>query len=349
MENQKIQTSQTNVQRVEIKSLEQMESFLDNLQARASDSLAAALNAQLQVIRYVSSPQLLDSTFDLFFQNLKKAKEYASTPRERDVIVEKGILMIQNYVFFMNAKLTYAIKDNKEEGRKLFEEAGKQLSKSVVEIAGMYVSGGASLSVTVAQNLFQNAEQNLGLFRKLLNWWNKEQINQEKQLEFYKSLESLVGKLNKRKDVIGQSNLIAGLVENYTEDLTDFATAGHYDEYVKSFGEKAKSLKRIWTTSLAVLGFSVAILILRGIWHLLQDAGNGMKSWFSDDVEKISRDGWVATHFMWTGGFVALAALIFFIVFLTRWWNCKKAKKEYVARYNEVREYYSSIAASFEE
>jgi len=349
MENQWIQTNQTNVQRVEIKSLEQMESFLDNLQATASDSLAAALNAQLQVVRYVNSSQLVSTTFDTLFQNLKKAKEYAATPKERDAIMEKGTLMIQNYVFFMNAKLTYAIKDNKEEGRKLFEEAGMQLSKSVASIASMYATGGGSLFVSVANNLFQDSEKHLTLLAKFLNWWNKEQINNEKLQEFYKSLESLVSKLSKRRDIIGQSNVIAGLVENYTEDLTKFATTQHREACAEAKVKKEESRKKIWKFSWWIVGVSIVLLILRWIWNLLRDAGNGVKSWFSDDVEKISREGWVTTHIMWTVGFIAFFALIFFIGFLVHWWNCKKIEAEYKKQYNEVREYYNDIAASFEE
>ncbi len=349
MESQKINPSNTNVQRIEIKSLEQMESFLENLKATASDSLSAALSAQLQVIRYVSSAQLVGATFDTLFQNLKKAKEYATTPKERDAIMERGSLMIQNYVFFMRARLVYAIEDNKEEGRKLFEEAGKQLSKNVVEIVAMYATGGASLSVTVSKNLFQNAEQYLSLVNKFLNWWNKEQINAEKQQEFYKSIELLISKLNKRKDIIGQSNLIAGLVENYAEDLTGFATAEYYAVYVDVFNKKEKILKQFWTAPLGVLSISIVFLCIRWFWHLMQDVGAGMMSWFSDDVEKITRDGWVATHFMWTSGYIVIAVLIVFIIFLVRRRNFKTVEKAYVERYNEVRDYYRSIAESFEE
>lgn len=349
MEKQFIQSFQTNVQRVEIKSLEEMESFLENLQATASDSLAATLSAQLQVIRYVSSPQLVNTTFDTLFKNLKKAKEYAATPKERDMIMEKGSLMIQNYVFFMKAKLAYAVEDNKREGQKLFEEAGIQLSKSVVDIMTTYCTGGVNLSIAVATNLFQNPEEKLGLIAKFRNWWKKEEINLEKQEEFYKSLESLIGKLNKNKDVIGQSDIIAGLVENYADDLTNYATSDYQMAYAIYNGEKSSSLKQIWTVPLSLLGCSVIFLILRWIWHGIQDMGSGMKSWFSDDVEKISRDGWVSTHFMWTGVILALVALIFFIIYLVRWWNCKKAENNYVQQYNEVQEYYNSIAANFEE
>lgn len=349
MGKQIIQSSQTNAQRVEIKSLEEMESFLENLQATASDSLAAALSAQLQVIRYVSSSQLVGTTFDTLFKNLKKAKEYAATPKERDMIMEKGSLMIQNYVFFMKAKLVYAIEDNKREGQKLFEEAGMQLSKSVVDIGTACYTGGANLSIAVANNLFQNSEKNLGLFARFLNWWNKEEINLEKQEEFYKSLELLIEKLNRNKEVIGKSDIIAGLVENYADDLTYNVTSDYQMSYLAYKEKKDTSLRQIGTVSLSLLGFSVIFLILRWIWHGIQDMGSGVMSWFSDGVEKISRDGWVSTHFMWTGTILAFVALIFFIIYLVRRQNCKKAENNYAQRYYEVRDYYSSIAANFEE
>jgi hypothetical protein len=339
------------VQKVEIKSVKQMETFISDLETTASSSLKAALSAQLSVIRYINSPQLQDSAFDLLFQNLKKAKEYAETPQQRDEMAEKVVLMIQNYMFFMNAKLTYAIKENKEEGRRLYAEAGKMLAKSVTQIANSYVSsmGTVPLNIAIADSLFKNPDEKLNLFGRFLDWWNQESINQEKQEEFYKSLVSLIKKLNKRREIIGQSNLISGLIENYAQDITDYATSDSLMEIIDMEEERDNALKKMKRFSIGVLIGSVVLLFLRWIWHLLQDAGSGVMSWFSDNAEVVSRDGWVANHFIWTAGFIALFVAIYSVIYLIHNLKCRKKSKEYEKERNIVYNTYMTIAENFEE
>ena len=106
----------------EIRSLEEMTAYLAELAENANESLEAALKAQLEVIRYVQSPSLYDSSFDLFFKNVKNALKYAESQWAQDKIREQATIMIQNYVFFMNAKLQYEIEVDREEQRALLED-----------------------------------------------------------------------------------------------------------------------------------------------------------------------------------------------------------------------------------
>lgn len=55
---------------IQITTIEEFENSLRELQKGASESLVNTLNAQLQVIQYVQSPKLVDSSFDLLFSNL---------------------------------------------------------------------------------------------------------------------------------------------------------------------------------------------------------------------------------------------------------------------------------------
>ena len=372
IEKQEVQTTQTKeVQRVKINSLEEMESFLTDLQATASDSLAAALSAQLQVIRYVNSPELVCTTIDTLLQNLKKAKEYAATPKERDLVMERGTLMVQNYVFFLKAKLNYAIEDNKEEGHRLFTEAGVQLTKCVAVVALAAATGGVSATVgavateglianagavakggvkiAIAKNLFENREQNAGLISRLSNWWNKEKNNEKKRKDFYKGLHSLINKLHKKKDIVGQSDIIAGLIENYTEELADFATEETQIKLEKIPTKKKWTKAKMWTFSVLIFVTSLVILLGRWIWHGIHNLGTAAVSLVSEDVERVTRDGWVATHFMWTFGFIGLAVLIGLIHFLSHIIQGRALKRAIEKQRNEIRKYYNDIAASFEE
>lgn len=84
-----------------VNSIEEFESCLKELQKGASESLASALNAQLQVVQYIQSPKLIDSSFDLFFANLRRSIKSAPNNVRKENIQERTQLMIHNYIFFL--------------------------------------------------------------------------------------------------------------------------------------------------------------------------------------------------------------------------------------------------------
>ena len=119
-----------------ITKIEDVSSLLTNLQSSANESLSAALTAQLQVVRYIQTPELIGSTFDILLQNTKKAIKYANSDTLREQIRERTALMINNYIFFMQAKLDaqYMIlqedkKKSRENARQLISEAAEMLSE----------------------------------------------------------------------------------------------------------------------------------------------------------------------------------------------------------------------------
>lgn len=120
----------TNQQVLEIKTVDEMNNYLESLQNNASSSVSNALSAQLQVIRYVSSPDLTNSTFDLLFKNLDLSLKSAESEDERSKMRELSQLMIHNYIFFANAKLEYSITKNKEAGKEVLKDATRELLKS---------------------------------------------------------------------------------------------------------------------------------------------------------------------------------------------------------------------------
>lgn len=126
----------------EIKTTGDMEAYLEELSEYANDSAEAALRAQIQVIRYVQSPKLYDSSFDLLFKNLKDAIKYADSPKMQDMIRERATVMIQNYVFFMEAKLQFEVKNNRAEAQGLMEDAINMLAESTADVAVIAAPGG---------------------------------------------------------------------------------------------------------------------------------------------------------------------------------------------------------------
>lgn len=136
---------------LEIKSAKDMSSYLETLQFSASGSISSALNAQLQVIKYVNSPDLTNSTFDLLFKNLDLSLKDARNEEEKMQMREVAQLMIHNFIFFANAKLEYSISKNKEAGQEILKDATRELLKSAVNVIKL----GESNSITPL-SLLQN-------------------------------------------------------------------------------------------------------------------------------------------------------------------------------------------------
>ena len=128
-----------------LNSMEEMETFLSDLQKNASVSIASAIEAQLRVIRdVVYSPNLVDSTISLLIQNLKKSLDNEPSPKIREELKEKFSIMLQNYVFFLDARLQYEIKEHKKEAWDLVEKAGNQLCGAACDLALMAMTSGTS-------------------------------------------------------------------------------------------------------------------------------------------------------------------------------------------------------------
>ena len=83
---------------IEISSIEDMTCFLEELQEHASDSVESAIKAQLQVIRFIQSPTLVDTTLDTLILNLKNSLDLSESKSETIKLKSQFSLMIQNYI-----------------------------------------------------------------------------------------------------------------------------------------------------------------------------------------------------------------------------------------------------------
>ena len=212
-----------------ISSLQEMSQWLQTLQKGASPAVKEALCAQINVISFVQSPTLVDTTFDTLLYSLDKSLQVAQNPKEKSGIREAFCLMIQNYAFFMDAKYQMEVNKNREEGRKLFNEAGEMLSNSVKDVALMAVGGAdvSEIANTTISNLFSqdNGHGGIsGLLNRLYNYITQEDRLFEQQKQFYETIEKIILKLGEPETqrLLGKSNLISGAIKRYIPGLRDF-------------------------------------------------------------------------------------------------------------------------------
>jgi len=339
----------------EIKTIEGMESYLEEMVKYANISVEAALNAQLQVLRYVQSPKLYDSSFDLLFANVKKALKYAESPQMCDKIREKTSVMINNYVFFMKAKLQYEIEVNRKEQEGLMADATSMLVKSCVDIVALAAESSGNIStdiviLKVANNFLASSQSGDNFFKRVVRWWHKEKRTQEKTDEFYETLGSLVKKLYKHRKVIGQSDLIAGLIGNYAKELTDFDTGNRVGILNHILTENNESsLRDVQRLFISILFGSA------GIWFFVW-LFKKISSGFSWVWSKVSGDEYVSSSSQWSVDFWKWIGIIFLLALFIRFvrWLFVKIKfsselRQAEQEWSEVYQSYLGIVKDFEE
>lgn len=342
----------------EIKTIQDMESFIEGLSERANESAEAALKAQLAVIRYVQSPALYDSSFDMFFKN---ALKYADSPRMEEMIRERATIMIQNYVFFMNAKLQFEIAVNQEEQRELMEEACTMLAESVAEVARMAMEGedggdGGNIEImalkAAAKMVTAKDSKGNSFLTKLWRLCTQDSRTKQKEGEFLQTIDKLTAKLYKQRDVIGHSDLIAGLIERYAADMTDYFYGGQVQSSqaaLSSAAEQAKKYCRNW--GWVILALSVVVLIIRWIGRGFSSAASWVSSKIADtDTGYVSDNShWALQQWGYALGLFALICLIILIRYLIQRKNFRSVLMVARNEYDQAYRNYLNIAAEFEE
>jgi hypothetical protein len=308
---------------------------LNSLAVQANQSVASALKAQVQVIKYITKPDLCGSSFDLFFKNLKNALVHCEDEENAYEIRAKAGLMLNNFIFFTKAKIEWELLVNRKEGERLFVQASNELAQSVCEIA--LLPGGTAKAVvkaTAIKNLskilFNPDEQSDNWFKKATRWMFKNSRAAEKQAEFAETLDKLADKLVKHRDIIGKNDLIAGIYENYYHELMDY----HSDEWAYHYAKAGEKFKIAWQAPLGIIGIGGCLSVV--VWFV-----RWMISLFST-----TNPGWAATQWMWTGiicgGISVIVAAISIILGMVE----KRKGNKILQSYHD---YYTSIQAIFSE
>lgn len=342
----------------DIKTIEDMANYLEELSQQANESVGAALQAQLQVIRYIQSPKLYDSSFDLFFKNIKNALKYADSPRMQTVIQERAAIMIQNYVFFMNAKLQFEVEVNRDEYRELMEESCKMLAESTAEVAAIAIPGGtvtktalkAALAKASVKMLTSKDDKGDNLFVKIHRWWTKDTRTKEKQGEFLQTMDTLTAKLYKHRGIIGKSDLIAGVIDRYSLDMAQYFYGGAVAVAKNNCVQiKQDTTNKVKQSMWIILSLNILVLMAR--W-LFKGVGSGI-SYVS---AQISETEYVVDKTHWALNQWGIAFALFAVITLALLIRYRQKKKRYDAeledaekKYNDQYQTYYSIARTFDE
>lgn len=204
---------------IQITTIEEFENALRTLKQGASASLISALNAQLQVIQYIQSPKLVDSSFDLLFSNLRKSIR-ATTKEQRGVVRERAQLMIHNYIFFLQAKLDYMIEDHSAAGKEVLIQATENIVTAAQELLQ---EGGISMEINqylVATKIVSKFDGNF--IQKVWNFLFGSSRIQQKYEDLMETLYLLFKKLKRNRKLIGESDIIPELIHRYRKEVATY-------------------------------------------------------------------------------------------------------------------------------
>lgn len=333
---EKIVTSQLK----EVNSIEQVNSWLSSLETNASASVHEAIKAQMQVIKYIKSPDLVDTTLDTIVLHLKKSLRYSQSDLEKEKIRESFSLMIQSYVFFMDARLQYEINNNKKGARDLACQAGEIFVKSATEIAKMAETGGASTITTfnvvakLTNNFFQDTQDNF--FQKTWKWLHKRSIIEAEVQEFYATLYTIFKKLYKYHRLIGKSIIINGLIERYSPEVLNYICKENLAQ-IEFYESKEFDWSLLgWISLGSVIGTFVSLIVALFRWPIKAIAGTNIEPWFS-------------TQMYWTLGIFGAIIVLYVIIELIYLCYCKLRSMYLHKKCNNVEAELERIAGLFEE
>ena len=337
--NSDITTENPKIDIASCKTPDELNAVLSQIAANANKSVAHALKAQIQVIKYISSPELYGSAFDLFFKHIREAVKHADEDGEYE-IKDHASLMLNNLVFFMYAKIKWECDVNRSEGEKLLIDATNDLSESIYSLCNISKSGlpdakGPEVIDSLKKVFFTPDKSGDNLIAKIERWLFKVRRTNEKMDTFYDSLYLLSKKLISNFDVIGKNDLIKGIYENYYDGLIQHHSAAWLLYEFNADKNKENAWKK--PCHIIIIGGVLGTLVwfIRLICH-------GLMSLVSAETNQL----WARTQWMWTGIVLFGLSAIISIICIIKWLVNSKKAKDIRAVYHE---YYDNIIELFSE
>lgn len=258
----------------------------------------------------------------------------------------------------MNAKLQFEIAINQEEQRELMEEGCKMLAESATEVVSLAIPGGAAAKVSMKAALMtatvkmMTAKDSKGtsFWTRVCRWWTQDSRTKQKEGEFLQTIDKLTAKLYKQRDVIGRSDLIAGIIERYATDMTDYFYGSQIRSIVNTLSsttEQAKKYCRNW--GWVILALSFVVLIIRWIGKGISSTASWVSSKIADTEYAPDNSHWALQQWGYALGLFAFICLIILIRYMIQREKYQSALKVARNEYDQAYRNYLNRAAEFEE
>lgn len=215
--------AKTSVSEDIIDTVDQLQNSLVSIEAEMSPAMLQVLKSQIQVLGTISSPTMTGMMIDNLVLGLKQSMDEAE-PKTIPAIRDSYIRLIQNYVFMAEAKMRYVVDKNKEEANRMLAESGKMLADTFADIAMIAVPAGKARKIvkSVNKNMFEIKPASGGdFFSNMVKVFNAKSVIEEKQKEFFSTIENLFDTFEKYPDLFGPSILINGMLSKYRKILVD--------------------------------------------------------------------------------------------------------------------------------
>jgi len=132
-----------------ISNIEEMQTLICELQVNSPRPIRQALNSQMQIIQSIQSPTLNDTLLTTMISDLDISLEDCENEKQKKSIQRQFSMMVQNFIFFLDAKIQLLLQNNDELSRELFVKAGDMLSKNMRDLLLMMTETfGAVVKVT---------------------------------------------------------------------------------------------------------------------------------------------------------------------------------------------------------
>lgn len=271
-------------------SIDEAINYLQSIQVNTNLTINNIIDAQIQVIKFIQTTELVNGAFDTFFFKIELAVQNSSDS-EKETILNQARSICTNFIFFSKARLEYKKVVLKEEEYKLITEKYEAMAeaanallngiKEVVIAVIKYEKGGNPFDnpKELINKILEPCSKKGGFVDKLCHWFQGDEILKKKKkeyenekLQFEKMLINFVDKLYRYRNLLGKSGLISGLIENYKDILITKPASKLYSECnkrvetTKNSCEDAFSNILVTTFAVDILLGIVALLILITYW-----------------------------------------------------------------------------------
>ena len=225
------------------------------------------LRAQMETLKLVQEPVLLNDVTSLVLHNVEESLNCASSSKEIEQIQRYAALTIQSLLFYTRAILFWNIKKNREKALEVLNQAVSAVTNSIlsiVEAEDLAVKDGIKVPVQESVRSMQNPPGGGSFWAKAGNFFHCIS-SKEQEREFYIMAQTVFEKLACYRHLIGNSMLLSEMIIEYEPYITSFKVS---DTAEALPNPRRKSANIRWLGR-SVIIFCVILSVVAGVLHML--------------------------------------------------------------------------------